>query len=101
MADPSTDVLSAVPRPALEARWRELFDSTLLGIYISTPSGTLRACNAAFARLIGFASAAEAIGTNMTALYDSAAAREAFVDEVRAHRRLDQHRGRLRRHDGS
>ena len=85
---------------ALQLRYRELFEGALLGIYVSQPSGRLLACNAAFARMLGFDSVAEAIGTSMSAVYGDAADREAFLGRVREQGRLEHHRARLRRRDG-
>ena len=85
---------------SLERRYRELFEGALLGIYVTRPDGELLACNAAFARLLGFAAVADAVGSSMAALYDQPAERERFVASVREQGRLEHHRGRLRRHDG-
>ena len=85
---------------SLDHRYRELFEGALLGIYVTRPDGELLACNAAFARILGFRSIAEAVGTSMRALYDAAGDRECFVASVREHGRLEHHRGRLRRRDG-
>ena len=67
---------------------------------MSRPDGALIACNAAFARLLGFTSVSDAIGTSMRVLYDEAVDRERFVASVRERGRLEHHRGRLRRRDG-
>jgi PAS domain S-box-containing protein len=50
----------------LAERYRDLFEGALLGIYVSQPDGRLVACNAAFARLLGFESIAHAIGASMS-----------------------------------
>ncbi|MCU1381786.1 MAG: hypothetical protein JWL71_483 [Acidobacteria bacterium] len=90
----------ALATPAtIERRYRELFEGALLGIYVTTPDGELLACNAAFARLLGFASVADAIGTSMATLYEHAGDRDRFVASVREQGRLEHHRGRLRRRD--
>jgi PAS domain S-box-containing protein len=85
---------------ALELRYRELFEGALLGIYVSQPGGQLLACNAAFARMLGFSSVADAIGTSMNAVYGDDTEREQFLGRVREHGRLEHHRARLRRRDG-
>jgi two-component system, cell cycle sensor histidine kinase and response regulator CckA len=85
----------------IDQRYRELFEEALLGIYVSLPNGTLLACNLAFARMLGFDSVADAIGTAMSALYDDVSDRERFVASVRERGRLEHHRERLRRRDGS
>ena len=88
------------PPSALEQRYQELFEGTLLGIYVSRPDGTLIACNDAFACMLGFASIANAVGTSMSAVYDDSGDRERFLVSVREQGRLEHHRGRLRRRDG-
>ncbi len=85
----------------LGQRYRELFEGALLGIYVTRPDGALLACNAAFARILGFASVADAVGTSMSALYDAPADRDRFVTSVREQGRLEHHRARLRRRDGA
>jgi two-component system cell cycle sensor histidine kinase/response regulator CckA len=95
------DVLApARPPSGLEQRYRELFEGALLGIYVSRPDGALLACNEAFARLLGFASIADAVGSSMSAAYDDSGDRERFVVSVRERGRLEHHRSRLRRRDG-
>jgi PAS domain S-box-containing protein len=89
-----------VSATSLDQRYRELFEGALLGIYVTRPGGELLACNAAFARILGFSSVAEAIGSSMDALYNAGDARERFVASVREQGRLEHHRGRLRRRDG-
>jgi two-component system, cell cycle sensor histidine kinase and response regulator CckA len=86
---------------ALSQRYRELFEGALLGIYVSQPTGRLLACNAAFASMFGFASVSDAIGTSMNAVYGDEAQRETFLRSVREHGRLEHHRSRLRRRDGT
>jgi two-component system cell cycle sensor histidine kinase/response regulator CckA len=91
---------AAAPSDSVDQRYRELFEGAPLGIYVTRPDGELLACNAAFARILGFASVADAVGSSMSALYDDAAERERFVASVRQQGRLEHHRGRLRRRDG-
>src|SRR6267142_1500715 len=69
--------MSVARAPSYEQRYRELFEGALLGIYVSRPDGALVACNAEFARMLGFASVTDAIGTRMSAVYDDARDRRA------------------------
>ena len=96
----AADLPAAVSFSSLDQRYRELFEGALLGIYVTRPDGELLACNAAFARILGFASVADAVGTSMSGLYDAAGDRDRFVASVREHGRLEHLRGRLRRRDG-
>ncbi|HXI29140.1 MAG TPA: PAS domain S-box protein, partial [Vicinamibacterales bacterium] len=97
----TADQLPPPLRPPLaDPQYREMFEEALVGIYVSRPDGTLAACNGAFARMLGFASVADAIGSTMRAVYDNAIERDRFVTSVREHGRLEHHRTRLRRADG-
>ena len=83
-----------------QQRYRQLFDEAPLGIYASRPDGTLIECNAAFARMLGFPSVADAMASAMTTVYDDPAERERLVASVRERGRLEYHRARLRRRGG-
>ncbi len=96
----AADAAAARAHEHLEQRYHELFEGALVGIYISTPDGRLLACNAAFARLLQFSSIAEAVGTNMSEVYGDAAARDAFVAQVREAGRIAHYRASLRPRDG-
>ena len=92
--------MSVAASPSFEQRYRDLFEGALLGIYVSCPDGALLACNAEFARMLGFASVTDAVETGMSAVYDDAGDRDRFVSSVREYGRLEHHRSRLRRRDG-
>jgi two-component system, cell cycle sensor histidine kinase and response regulator CckA len=94
----AVDQLPPPLRPPVH--YRELFEEALVGIYVSRPDGTLLSCNAAFARMLGFASVAEAVGAAMSTVYDNVLERDRFVASVREHGRLEHHRARLRRAGG-
>jgi len=94
-------VNAALTGVELEQRYRKLFDGAPLGIYVSQADGTLLACNPAFARMLGFPSVDAVVGTSMHAVYENATDRARLVALVRVEGRLEQHRSRLRRHDGT
>lgn len=83
-----------------EERYREFFDDDLAGHFISRPDGTMLACNAAFARVLGYDGVDEILAVNARQYYPSAAARESFVDQLRAKGRLEAMELDLRRKDG-
>lgn len=85
---------------ASEERYRQFFEMDVAADYISTPAGTLEACNAAYVRLFGFASRAEAMATNIAVLYPSPERRGEFLDLIRTRRVVHNHRLELRRRDG-
>jgi two-component system cell cycle sensor histidine kinase/response regulator CckA len=89
-----------IARQAAEQRYDELFQQAPLGIVVSTPEGAIVACNPGFARMLGFTSVDEAVGTSMQALYATPSDRERFVGELREKTRLESYRVRLRRRDG-
>jgi two-component system, cell cycle sensor histidine kinase and response regulator CckA len=84
----------------LADRYRELFESALLAIYVSQPDGRLISCNTAFARMLGFTSIAEAVAIGTSQVYADEGERDRFLARVRAEGRLEHHRGRLRRRNG-
>ena len=84
----------------LEDRYRELFEGTLLALYMSRPDGSLVTCNAAFATLLGFASTADAVAAGASAVYADEGERDRFLERVQALGRLEHYRGRMRCVDG-
>lgn len=97
MADP----LSISERHETASRYRQIVEEALVGLYVSTPGGRFVFGNAAIAAMLGFASVDEMIGATATSMYASPEEREAFVERVRSAGRLEPHRRRLRRRDGS
>jgi two-component system, cell cycle sensor histidine kinase and response regulator CckA len=89
-----------VTSAAAEIRYREIFESALVGIYASRPDGTLVWCNAAFARILGFDSVAEAMSTNMATVHATPERRAQWLDMMRERSSVDQIVVRLRRRDG-
>jgi PAS domain S-box-containing protein len=85
----------------LAARYREFIDGGLLAVYDSSVDGRLLSCNAAFARMIGFPSAEEALGSDLTPLYRKPKHREWFIERIRAEGRVQNVRGQLRTRGGS
>jgi two-component system, cell cycle sensor histidine kinase and response regulator CckA len=85
----------------LAVRYREFVDGGLLAVYDSSVDGRLLACNAAFARIIGFPSAAEAIGSDLTPFYANRGQRMQFINRIRAEGRVQDVRGKLRTRAGT
>lgn len=83
-----------------EEHYRRFFEENLSGHFISTPDGTLLACNPAFARIFGFSSVEEALRRNLNSLYPDPQSREQFVELIKKEKRLNHHEGELRRCDG-
>jgi len=84
-----------------EKRYRLLFERNLAGVYRSTLDGRILECNEAFARIFGYASREEILGGSAAQLYETAEARDEFVELLRREGHLLNHEARGRRKDGS
>jgi PAS domain S-box-containing protein len=84
-----------------EARYRRVFDQALIGNYITTPGGQMLACNAAFARILGFDSVEDALAAKAYNLYPDAASRERVLDRLRETGQLAHFEAEQRRPDGT
>lgn len=71
-----------------EENFRSLFEETPAGNFLISVSGRILACNTAFARLLGFQSAKEAVGTDITDRYPNREARDRFLQRLREEKRL-------------
>ena len=100
---PASGPDSALTPPAisLAPRYQKLLEGALLGLYVSRPNGTVIACNAAFARMLGFASVDQAVAIGMREVYSDSEDRERFVNRVRSQGRVEHYRGRMQRRDGA
>ena len=84
-----------------EERYRLLFERNLAGVYRSTADGRLLECNRAYARMMGYASPAEAMAQPGPDFHPSAEARQAFLDTLRREGSLVSHESQVRRKDGT
>lgn len=71
-----------------EARFRSIFEQSLVGIYSSTAEGRLLECNEAFARMFGYASIAEISARKTTSLYLRPEDREAVMEVLKEKRQV-------------
>ena len=83
-----------------EERYHRLFEDDLTGDVISTPEGKILLCNPAFARIFGFSSADEAVGTNILELYVDPTEREPLLERLRQQRKTERLEVWRRRRDG-
>ena len=92
-----------VPAPHLltEERLRDLFDSGMLGIFVSQPDGRLLTCNESFARILGFESVADALAADMVTVHASPEHRASLLRKLKRHGRLERVTVTMRRQDGS
>ena len=88
-----------------EARHRELFENAVGGVYRSTPDGRFIAVNPALARMLGFATPAEATAWSerhtVSPLYVRPGRREEFMRQFKAQDRMADFESELRRRDGT
>jgi len=83
-----------------EERYRSLFEDDVAGNFIVTAEGEIVACNRAWARILGFESAEEAIGVQMDPFYPREGGRSEFIELLRKERKLEYHEVELVRPDG-
>ncbi len=84
-----------------ERKYKHFFEQDLAGHYVSTADGKVTACNAAFARILGYGSAGEAIGADLVSCYAGPEARAEFLRRLQADGRAERMEIELRRKDGS
>lgn len=94
--------IPAIERARLESdeRYRQIFEQAPAGHFVSRADGTLLACNEAFARMLGFASAASAAAANCQSLYADAADRQHGIELLRQGGLLENREVTLRTPDG-
>ncbi len=81
-------------------RYRRFFDEDIAAHYITAPDGAILECNDTFARLFGFASKAEILGTNAESLFPMPRERERFIERIKEGRRIERHEAEYVRRDG-
>lgn len=88
---------------AAEAKYRDIVENAVEGIYQSTPAGRLLTANRALARLLGYSSPEELVAGTTDAgsqLYVDAQDRAALVCQVLEHGTAEAFECRMRRKDG-
>jgi len=83
-----------------EERYHRLFEDDLTGNLLYTPEGQILLCNPALARIFGFASAQDAVGTNVLDLYIDAKEREPLLERLRQEGKIERLEVWRKRHDG-
>jgi PAS domain S-box-containing protein len=82
-------------------QYRALFEGNLAAVYVSTFDGTLLNCNAAFLKMYGFDSKAEALATPLVHTYTEPSARAAFMKTLESEGQVLDYECTQRRKDGS
>ena len=90
------------PEQLTERRYREMFEQTFVAVSTTRVSdGQILLCNQAFARLFGYESAAQVIGTSSRALYFDPAERQQLLVALREQGQVRNYEMRLKRRDGT
>jgi PAS domain S-box-containing protein len=87
---------------AVEERNRLLFEEVQEGVFISTASGEMLACNEAFVRLLGYQTRAQVLALNVAReLYEDPQVRNRFMRDIEEHGFVRNYEVAFRRRDGS
>jgi len=83
-----------------EERYRQIFESTIDGLYRSTPAGQLVTVNPALAAMLGYEGTDELTGANFADLFVDASVSAHLIDELNEHGRVIDVECELRRNSG-
>jgi two-component system, sensor histidine kinase and response regulator len=84
-----------------EARYRQLFQRSLAGVYQTSVTGGLIDCNAAFARIMGYDSAEQCKEEYRSDRHMSAEERDSFIERLQQAASLADHEVQVTRRDGT
>jgi two-component system sensor histidine kinase/response regulator len=84
-----------------EQRYRSLFERTPSAVLLCALDGRVLDCNEAFARIFGYTSRDELLGTNISERWFDVTGRPAFIAQLLADRRIASFENCMRRKDGS
>jgi PAS domain S-box-containing protein len=83
-----------------EEQFHRLFEDDLTGDFVTTPEGQILLCNPAFARIFGFPSAPDAVGTNIRDLYPDPHEHEPLLARLRQQKGIERMEVWRKRRDG-
>lgn len=83
-----------------EKKYKNFFEEDLTGDYITTPSGRILSCNAAFARMFGFSSSEAALSVNAAGLYRNAQDYAQLLERLHEEKKLEYCELEMRSLDG-
>ena len=86
---------------ASEERYRDLFEKNLAGVYRNSLDGKVLDCNDACARIFGYESREELLGSNAVTFYSDPNERSALIELLKESKTLTGLELRLQRKDGS
>jgi len=93
--------LGSNPGTEPHERYRQFFESSVVGFYRTTLDGQVLDCNPAFVRIMGYASREELLACHALDFYFSATDRQDSLEQCRSLGSLVNFESRLRRKDGS
>jgi PAS domain S-box-containing protein len=96
LLEDQTQVSSKVAR-----QYEVLFENNLAALYVSSPTGKLLNCNAAFLRMYGFKSKAEALAQPTVFLYSQPSDRGQFLNDLGREGQILNYECTQRRQDGT
>ncbi|HET8888276.1 MAG TPA: PAS domain S-box protein [Candidatus Angelobacter sp.] len=82
-------------------QYQILFENNLAAVYVSTPTGKLMNCNAAFLRMYGFETKEEALAQPTIFLYPQPSDREQFLNDLGRQGQILNYECTQRRQDGT
>jgi PAS domain S-box-containing protein len=86
---------------ASETKYRQFFEDSLTGNFITSRDGVILDCNPAYAHIFGYRDAEEVIGVNILDHYPNQGERTAILDRLAEKGRLDRYGVTLRHRNGS
>jgi two-component system, cell cycle sensor histidine kinase and response regulator CckA len=86
---------------ASEEQYRRFVEDDVTGVVVATPEARLITCNPAFARMLGFTTTEEMLGTSIATFHQDPVEHRAFMTELRTRGRVEGREMKWRRRDGS
>ncbi len=83
-----------------EERFHRLFEEDLTGDFLCRPEGKILLCNPSFAKIFGFSSPDEAVGTNVLDLYPDPGERISILEALRQEGKIEGYEAWRKRRDG-
>jgi PAS domain S-box-containing protein len=83
-----------------QERFHRLFEDDLTGDFLCTPEGQILLCNPAFAKIFGFSSSDEAVGTSFLDLCVDRGERESMLESLKQQGKLSRYEAWRKRRDG-
>ena len=83
-----------------QERFHRLFEDDLTGDFLCSPEGQILLCNPSFAKIFGFSSSDEAVGTSFLDLSVDRGERESMLESLKQQGKLSRYEAWRKRRDG-